>query len=68
MQLSADLITAVNQGILSEDAASIRALLDACDLSTVIPVKRAILRAIVDKMEDERERDLLLNIASSLFL
>lgn len=67
VQLSVDLITAVNQGILSEEAASIRALLDACDLSTVIPVKRAILRAIVDKMEEERERDLLLNIASSLF-
>lgn len=67
VQLSADLITAVNQGILSEDAASIRALLDACDLSTVIPVKRAILRAIVDKLEEERERELLFNIASSLF-
>src|SRR5690625_2337998 len=46
VQLSADLIAAVNQGKLAEEAASIRALLDACDLSTVIPVKRAILRTI----------------------
>jgi len=67
VQLSADLIAAVNQGILSEEAASIRALLDACDLSTVIPVKRAILRAIADKLEEERERDLVLNIADTLF-
>lgn len=67
VQLSADLITAVNQGILSEEAASIRALLDACDLSTVIPIKRAILRAMVDKLEEERERELILNIVSSLF-
>src|SRR5699024_10346174 len=35
--LSADLIQGVKQGKLSEDAASIRALLDACDLSVYIP-------------------------------
>lgn len=67
VQLSSDLVTAVNQGMLSEEAASIRALLDACDLTTVIPVKRAILRAIVDKLEEERERELVINIAASLF-
>src|SRR5699024_6063402 len=47
--LSSDLIQAVQQGKMSEDAASIRALLDACDLSVFIPPKRAITRAIVDK-------------------
>lgn len=67
VKLSADLVTAVNQGKLSEEAASIRALLDACDLSTIIPVKRAILRAIVDKLEEERERELIINIADTLF-
>jgi len=67
VQLSADLIAAVNQGKLAEEAASIRALLDACDLSTVIPVKRAILRAIVDKLSEERERELVMNIAKTLF-
>lgn len=67
VKLSADLVAAVNQGKLSEDAASIRALLDACDLSSVIPVKRAILRAIVDKLEEERERNLVRNIADTLF-
>lgn len=67
VQLSADLIAAVNQGKLSEEAASIRALIDACDLSTVIPTKRAILRAIVDKLTEDRERELVLNIAETLF-
>lgn len=67
VQLSSDLIEAVNQGKLSEEAASIRALLDAADLSTVIPVKRAILRAIAHKLEEEREQQLIMNIASTLF-
>ncbi|HLR53352.1 MAG TPA: MoxR family ATPase [Pseudogracilibacillus sp.] len=65
--LSGDLIEAVGQGKLSEDAASIRALLDACDLSTMIPPKRAILRAIVDKLEEEREKEFVKSIAETLF-
>jgi len=65
--LSTDLISAVSQGKLAEDAASIRALLDACDLSAVIPPERAILRSIVDKLEEEREREFVKNIATTLF-
>lgn len=67
VQLSGDLITAVHQGKLPEEAASIRALLDACDLSTLITPKRAILRAITDKLEEEREREFVDNIAETLF-
>lgn len=67
VQLSADLINAVSQGKLSEDAASIRALLDACDLSVLIPPQRAILRSIVDKLEEEREKEFVKNIAETLF-
>jgi len=67
VKLSADLIQAVNQGKLSEDAASIRALLDACDLSVLIPPKRAILRAIVDKLDEEREKEFVNNLAETLF-
>lgn len=67
VKLSADLINAVSQGKLAEDAASIRALLDACDLSVLIPPKRAILRSIVDKIEEEREREFVKNIAETLF-
>jgi len=67
VKLSADLVAAVNQGDLSEDAASIRALLDACDLSAAIPVKRAIQRAIIGKLEDRREKQLVQNITDTLF-
>ncbi|ASK64044.1 hypothetical protein CFK37_18725 [Virgibacillus phasianinus] len=65
--LSTDLIRAVYQGKLAEDAASIRALLDACDLSAIIPPKRAILRSIVDKLDEEREREFVKNLADTLF-
>lgn len=67
VKLSNDLITAVYQGKLSEDAASIRALLDACDLSALIPPKRAILRSIVDKLDEEREREFVRNLTDTLF-
>ncbi|MEN2768186.1 MoxR family ATPase [Ornithinibacillus xuwenensis] len=67
VQLSTDLIQAVSQGKLAEDAASIRALLDACDLSMLIPPKRAILRAIVDKLDEEREKEFVKNLAETLF-
>ncbi|MBP1949936.1 AAA family ATPase [Virgibacillus litoralis] len=64
---SSDLIRSVAQGKLSEEAASIRALLDACDLSSIIPPKRAILRSIVDKLEEEREKEFVKNLADTLF-
>lgn len=67
VQLSEDLILAASQGKVSEEAASIRALLDACDLSTVIPPLRAIKRAISDKMEEEKEREFVQNLAETLF-
>lgn len=67
VKLSSDLVLAVQQGELSEDAASIRALLDACDLSTIIPTKRAIKRAIIGKLEEEREKKLVENIVETLF-
>ncbi|WP_188206651.1 ATP-binding protein [Alkalibacillus aidingensis] len=67
VQLSSDLIEAANQGKISEDAASIRALLDACDLSVMIPPKRAILRSITDKLEDDREKEVVRNLSETLF-
>ncbi|GGA88800.1 AAA family ATPase [Ornithinibacillus halotolerans] len=67
VKLSSDLIEAVTQGKLSEDAASIRALLDACDLSVYIPPKRAVLRAIVDKLDEDREKEFVLNLAETYF-
>ncbi|MBM7584122.1 MoxR-like ATPase [Bacillus pakistanensis] len=67
VSLSKDLLVQVQNGQISEEAASIRALLDACDLAVYLPAKRAIQRGIIDKLEDERERSAIKNIAETLF-
>ena len=67
VDLSSDLLIQVKNGQISEEAASIRALIDACDLAVFLPAKRAIQRGIVDKLEDEREKAAILNIAETIF-
>ncbi|NOU98995.1 ATP-binding protein [Paenibacillus planticolens] len=67
VQLSADLLTLIEMGQLPDEAGSIRALLDACDLTAYIPPMRAVSRAIADKLEDERERAAVINAAETLF-
>jgi len=67
VQLSADLLTLIEMGHLPDEAGSIRALLDACDLAAYIPPMRAVARAIADKLEDERERAAVMNAADTLF-
>jgi nitric oxide reductase NorQ protein len=67
VSLSSDLMVQVQNGQVSEEAASIRALLDACDLAVYLPPKRAIQRGIIDKLEDEREKAAIKNIAETLF-
>ncbi|MED4587325.1 ATP-binding protein [Priestia flexa] len=67
VQLSGDLITQVSNGHISEEAASIRALLDTCDLALYMPPLRAIKRGIIEKLEDEREKVAIQNIAETLF-
>lgn len=66
--LSADLITQVKNGQIPEEAASIRALIDTCDLTVYMPPLRAIQRGIADKMEEEREKAAIMNIAETLFV
>ncbi len=65
--LSRDLITQVRNGQIAEEAASIRALIDTCDLALYLPPLRAIQRGIIDKLEDEREKAAVRNIAATLF-
>ena len=65
-KLSADLIAAVQRGELSEEAASIRGLLDAADLSIIIPIERAIQRCITDKLDEENEKQLVHHIVDLL--
>lgn len=67
VQLSADLLSLIEMGQLPDEAGSIRALLDACDLTAYIPPMRAVARAIADKLEDERERAAVMNAAETLF-
>ncbi|AEJ43509.1 ATPase associated with various cellular activities AAA_5 [Alicyclobacillus acidocaldarius subsp. acidocaldarius Tc-4-1] len=67
VRLSADLVRASEVGELPVEAASIRALLDACDLSTQMPPLRAIRYAIAGKLSDPREQDLVMELASSYF-
>ncbi len=62
VRFSADVVEAVRQGLVEEDASSVRSLLYACDLSTVIDPKRAVVRAIIDKLSEERERGFLKNL------
>jgi nitric oxide reductase NorQ protein len=66
VKLSADLIFQTENGMLAEEAASVRALLDAADLAVYLPIGRAIERAIVDKLEEDRERSLVRNIVDTL--
>ncbi|MCH1626323.1 ATP-binding protein [Ferdinandcohnia quinoae] len=67
VSLSADLITQVRNGLISEEAASIRALIDTCDLALYMPPLRAISRGIIQKLEDDREKAAIKNIAETLF-
>ncbi|WP_144509727.1 AAA family ATPase [Bacillus sp. FJAT-22090] len=65
LHLAEDLMGQVKQGLLSEEAASIRSLLDATELGHYIEPLRAINYAIAEKLEDEQERELVLELASS---
>lgn len=67
VQLSEDLINQVRNGLIPEEAASIRALLDACDLAAYMPPLRAIQRGIADKLEEDREKTAVMNISATLF-
>ena len=61
IKFNEDLRTMSKQGQISEEAASIRALIDLSDLITVMPIERAIKRTIIDKLEDEREQQAIRN-------
>ncbi|MBF7022125.1 ATP-binding protein [Staphylococcus kloosii] len=61
IKFNEDLRTMTKQGQISEEAASIRALIDLSDLATVMPIERAIKRTIIDKLEDEREQQAIIN-------
>lgn len=61
IKFNQDLVTMASQGQISEEASSVRALLDFCDLISVMPIERAAQRAIIDKLDDEREQNAIIN-------
>lgn len=67
IRFSDDLLFQVRNGQIPEEAASIRALLDSCDLAVFMPPLRAVQRGIADKLEEDRERAAVMNIAATLF-
>ncbi|MBO9130869.1 MoxR family ATPase [Bacillus sp. 165] len=67
VHFSSDLIPLAQDGRVSEEAASIRGIIDACDLSLYIPVLRAIERSIIAKLSDETEQVTVRELAESYF-
>ncbi|TDM42409.1 MoxR family ATPase [Macrococcoides goetzii] len=61
IKFNQDLVTMAGQGQISEEASSVRALLDFCDLIQLMPIERAAKRAIIDKLDDEREQNAIIN-------
>jgi nitric oxide reductase NorQ protein len=65
LELAADLMKQVQNGLLSEEAASIRSLLDATALAKHMDPLRAVQYAIAEKLEDDSERDLFMDLANT---
>lgn len=65
LSLAEDLKNQVQQGMLSEEAASIRSLLDATELAQYIEPLRAIRYAIAEKLADQTERELVIELAKT---
>lgn len=56
-----DLVTMTKQGQISKEPSSVRSLIDFADLSTKIPLERAVYRSIIDKLDNEQEKKAILN-------
>lgn len=65
LNLAEDLKKQVQSGLISEEAASIRSLLDATALAQYMPPLRAIRYAIAEKLADQNERELVIELAKT---
>lgn len=65
MNIGNDLKKQVMNGLLSDESASIRSLLDAINLAEHIPVKRAVRYAIAEKLDDQIERRLVMELVDT---
>lgn len=62
-----DLVTMTKQGQISKEPSSVRSLIDFADLSTVMPLKRAANRTIVDKLDNDQEKKAIINAVNLHF-
>ncbi|MCM3743138.1 MoxR family ATPase [Sporosarcina luteola] len=65
LKIHEDIRKQVLNGLLSEEAASVRSLLDALALAEHMPVIRAVRYAIAEKLEDRMDRDLLMELVET---
>lgn len=65
LNLAQDLMKQVENGLLSEEAASIRSLLDATALTAHMDPLKAVQYAIAEKLEDISERELFMDLANT---
>ena len=65
LHIGNDLKKQVMNGLLSDEAASVRSLLDAMGLAEHIPVKRAVQYAIAEKLDDKIERRLVMELVDT---
>lgn len=65
LNLAEDLLIQVQNGLLSEEAASIRSLLDATELAQYMHPSRAISYAIAEKLDDDSEKELIHELAKT---
>ncbi|MFJ8260522.1 AAA family ATPase [Rummeliibacillus sp. NPDC094406] len=65
LNIAEDLKQQVINGLLSEEAASIRSLLDATELAQFMDPLRAIRYAVAEKLDDQSEKDLVIELAKT---
>ncbi|WP_339250189.1 AAA family ATPase [Sporosarcina sp. FSL W8-0480] len=65
MNINEDLKKQVMNGLLSEEAASVRSLLDAMALAEHIPLRRAIQYSIAEKLDDKMEQKLVMELVDT---
>jgi len=65
LNIGNDLKKQVLSGLLADEAASIRSLLDAIGLAEHIPIKRATRYAIAEKLDDHIERKLVMELVNT---
>lgn len=65
LNISEDLTSQVKNGLLSDEAASIRSLMDATELAQHIGPLRAIQYSIAEKLEDRGERELVIELSKT---